>query len=626
MAKQEGHDDSEVGWIEEMPGVVAQKILGNDTPRRHQNIHSPIITLDQQPDAQSGNVRAQRSSNLTEQHCGNDKIEQARGRYGDACVKLFDAKTNRLIRRLEGHPGIVYSTAFSPDGRLIASGSSDKTVRFWDAQTGKLLETLFGHSRKITSLAFSADAKTLVSGSEDDTLKIWDVSGGHLIRTITAYTSGVEGITSVVFSPDGRNVLAGSGTQIKVWESATGKQTLTLETRESHTSGEPGGMQMTWCCGSKVRSVAVSSVGTTIVSAHEDGTIKLWDAGKGELIRVIKGRFPDLRSAVFSPDGKFIATGYNEGDSRIDLWSVQSGKLAATLGEDSDYVRSLSFSNDGRMIVSGHMSGNLKLWNAKTGKLIRQFEQPFSENDQVAFSPDGGRIVSGGENGNVMLWDVYTGKLIWSVIPIDWEAEKRADEEVQKEARASAVLEAERQREIRKADKEATAWEKQVAITLEHFGEPISPLEQHMMEKGEPNKSLVKQSAADASGVWLRLRNNSPLPISFRTDSAYLPRPNCVFKLTNDLSRPGLCEGAEISIQYQIEEANGKRVAYGLDMSFESVLPPGASILFSVARLHLDNGRNIFIRYSYLKENEKHELEEYGTAHRVNFLSSHLPK
>jgi WD40 repeat protein len=105
------------------------------------------------------------------------------------------------------------------------------------------------------------------------------------------------------------------------------------------------------------------------------------------------------------------------------------------------------------MIVTGHMSDDLKLWDAKTGKLIRQFKQPFSEDDRVAFSPNGDRVVSGGENGNVMLWDVQTGKLIWSVIRIDWEAEKRAEEEAQKEGKASAVLEAERKQKIRDAIK-----------------------------------------------------------------------------------------------------------------------------------------------------------------------------
>jgi WD40 repeat protein len=578
-------------------------------------------------EARSGNViwsiKAHGTSGERVTSPDGDLIAE-RGTYGDACVKIFDARTNQLVRRLEGHPGIVYAIAFGSNGKIIASGSSDRTIRFWDAQTGKLLNTLVGHTRKITSLAFSADTKTLVSGSEDDTLKIWDVSDGHLLRSISAYTPGVSGIKSVAFSADGRVVAAGSGTQVRIWDAVTGKQVHTLATNESHTSGEPGGLQMTSCCGSEVRAVAISRDGTLIVSAHDDSTIKLWDARKGELIRTIKGRFPDVCSVVFNADRRFIATGYNEGDSRVDLWSVPSGKLTGTLGKESDYVRSLALSGDSKMIVTGHMSDDLKLWDVKTGKLIRQFKQPFSEDDQVAFSPNGERVVSGGENGNVMLWDVQTGKLIWSVIPIDWEAEKRAEEEAQNEAKAAAILEATRKKKIRDADKETAAWEKHVTITFEHFGEPINSLEQRMMENGEPNKSLIKASAADAQGVWLRLSNNSPMPISFRTDSFYLRRPNCGVKLSNGANGPGLCEGMEISIQYRVEEADGRRVPFGLDLGSESVLPPGASVLFSVARVHLKNGRTILISYSYLKENEKHTLDEYGTAHRVVFRSSQL--
>jgi hypothetical protein len=81
----------------------------------------------------------------------------------------------------------------------------------------------------------------------------------------------------------------------------------------------------------------------------------------------------------------------------------------------------------------------------------------------------------------------------------------------------------------------------------------------------------------------------------------------------------------EVSVQYQIEEADGKGVPYGLDFFSLSILPPGASVLFSVPRVHLENGRTIFINYSYRKEDEKHQLEEYGTAHRVIFRSSELP-
>lgn len=548
-----------------------------------------------------------------------------RGRYGDAVVNLFEARTNQLIRRLEGHPGIIHAIAFSPDGKTIASGSGDRTIKFWDAQSGKLMNTLIGHTSKVTSVAFSADAKTLVSGSEDDTLKIWEVSSGRLLRTITAYGNQINGLSSVAFSPDGKTVIAGSATQIKVWEAATGKQLRTLATHESHTSGEPGGMQMTSCCGSEVRSAIFSPDGSLIASAHDDGTIRLWSLKTNAPIRIIKGRFPDLRALAFSSDGRFIAAGYNEGDSRIDLWSVQSGSLAKQFGEDSDYVRSLAFSPDGRMVVSGHMADDIKLWDAKTGKLLRAFKQPFSEDDQVAFSPDGKRVVSGGENQNILLWDASTGRLLWSLIPIDWNAEQQAKHEAAELAMVEADAKAEHERQTYEANKESVAWQSQVSITFEHFGEPLNSLEQRLLENGDPQKSLAQQSPEAATGVWLRLRNMSPLPISFSTDSFYLPRPNCGVQLSNGKSGPGLCDGREVSIQYQIEDANGKRVPWGIDLSSTSILPPGTSALFSAHLAHLQRGLSIFISYSYLKENEKHELAEYGTDHRVSFRATDLP-
>jgi len=336
------------------------------------------------------------------------------GSYGDAVVKIFDAKTNQLLRRLGGHPGIIYAIAFSADGK-IATGSGDRTIRFWEPQTGALVKSLYGHTEKITSIAFSTDAELLVSGSDDDTVNIWNVSNGRLLRTIMAFTGGIK---SVAVSPDRRFVVAGSGTRIQVWETETGKQITTLETHESHTGPGPHGEEMGWCCGSDVVTVVFSPDGSQLVSAHDDGTIKFWNIEKSEPVQVIKGRFSDVRSVVFSPDGKKIAVGYNESDSRVDLFSVQSGKLISRLGKESDYVHSLAFSNDGKLIVTGHMADDVKLWDARTGKLIRQFKQPYSQGDRVAFSPDGKYIVSGGENQNVMLWDVQTGKLIWSMLAV----------------------------------------------------------------------------------------------------------------------------------------------------------------------------------------------------------------
>ena len=111
---------------------------------------------------------------------------------------------------LEGHTGWVLSVSFSPDGTLIASGSSDDTVKLWDVATGTNIATLQGHTDDVTSVSFSPDGTTLASGADDRTVKLWDVATKQNITTLQEHFYDV---TSVSFSPDGNTV--------KLWDLAS---------------------------------------------------------------------------------------------------------------------------------------------------------------------------------------------------------------------------------------------------------------------------------------------------------------------------------------------------------------------------------------------------------------------
>lgn len=118
-------------------------------------------------------------------------------------------------RTFSGHEGSVVSVAFSPDGKTLASGSSDNTVKLWDVASGGEVRTLSGHTDWARSVAFSPDGRTLASGSGDETVKLWDVASGQEVRTLSGYTRDVW---SVAFSPDGRTLASASSDKtVKLW-------------------------------------------------------------------------------------------------------------------------------------------------------------------------------------------------------------------------------------------------------------------------------------------------------------------------------------------------------------------------------------------------------------------------
>jgi len=124
-------------------------------------------------------------------------------------------------RTLAGHTDWVYSVAFSPDGKLLASGSSDSTVKLWDAATWQVVRTLSGHTYTVMSVAFSPDGTLLASGSSHDTVKLWDVGTGVEVRTLSGHT---DTVLSVAFSPDGTLLASGSmDNTVKLWEIEEGK-------------------------------------------------------------------------------------------------------------------------------------------------------------------------------------------------------------------------------------------------------------------------------------------------------------------------------------------------------------------------------------------------------------------
>ncbi|KAL5531875.1 hypothetical protein ACEPAF_5438 [Sanghuangporus sanghuang] len=345
----------------------------------------------------------------------------------------------QCIKVLEGHSYWVYSVAFSPDRKRIASGSGDCTIRVWDADSGQIVSGPFkGHTKRVNSVVFSSDGKRVASGSNDCTIRVWDVDGGVLaLGPLKGHTGQVR---SVAFSPDGKRIASGSSDKtIRVWDADTGK--AVSDPFEGHTdwvytvvfspngkciaSGSDDKSIRVWDAESgkvvagpfkghsSVCSVDFSQDGTHIVSGSADRMIRVWDIFNKRLLgRPIKGHTDIVRSVMFSPDGKRIASGSD--DSTICVWDADSGELVAgPFKGHVGLVRSVAFSPDGKRIASASNDRTIRIWDAESGTFAPDESQVHSgQVTSVAFSPNGKFIASGSDDHTIRVWDAESGVLV----------------------------------------------------------------------------------------------------------------------------------------------------------------------------------------------------------------------
>ena len=277
--------------------------------------------------------------------------------------RTTDPPTNQPLVR---HSNIVGALAFSPDSRLLATGSHDTTIMLWDVESAQPEGgPLMGHQELISALAFSPDGKILASGSWDDTIILWDVANAAQPVNIGSLVGSSEDVTSLAFSPDGRMLAAGyKGHELPSF-------------------------------------------------THENAVILLWDMDTKQPIgQPLAGHTDAVNSVLFSPNGKSLFSG--SWDTTILEWNVETQQIIGQpfIGH-VDYIYNLSLSTNGKTLASSSSDRTMILWDVATHQPIgQQLTGHNREVISVNFSDQDKTLVTASWDDTIIFWSLEPSKWI----------------------------------------------------------------------------------------------------------------------------------------------------------------------------------------------------------------------
>lgn len=239
----------------------------------------------------------------------------------------------------EGHTKSVNSLSLSPDGKTLATGSSDNTVKLWSFPDGEIRHTLQDRKKVVASVRISADGKWIAAGSYGGRVAVWSLSGQELVG-IKASTNN---LSSVAFSPEGRTLAtSGLGDEIKLWELPTGQPIGILNGHKT-----------------AVGALTFINNGSTLVSLGYEGTLIFWDMTNWQETRRLTPGVPGIRSLAFSADETMLAISM---EGLVQLWSAGDLSLQAELPVSTKVINGIAFSLDGRWIAIGAADKKIRIW------------------------------------------------------------------------------------------------------------------------------------------------------------------------------------------------------------------------------------------------------------------------
>ena len=291
---------------------------------------------------------------------------------------------------LADHKSSVRKVTFSPDGRILASYSTDNTIRLLDTTTGLTKRLLKGFEGRSNSLAISADSKLLAHDLRNGEIQIWRLATEQICRNLVGLSRWGQ-VTAIAFSPNSELIASSNINQskIRLWNLMTTDEPQLLEDYGHYAA---------------VTTLDFSPDGTLLASGSVDKSLLIWGLTSARLPRRFMGHTGTVVSVAFSPDSSLVASA--SPDRTIRVWLLETEIAIHTLRGHEDAASSVCFSPCGTLIVSGSDDGTLRIWDVKTGNTLHKLVQHRNAIKSVAFSPKGRLIASGSDDSTVRLWGV----------------------------------------------------------------------------------------------------------------------------------------------------------------------------------------------------------------------------
>lgn len=303
-------------------------------------------------------------------------------------IHVWAVQSREHLYTLEGYAW-VEAVAFSPDSRILAGGSHEPTIQLWDMLSGECIGTLAGHTTTVRTLSFNAEGTLLASGSDDSTLRLWDMTQFSAYATLHGHQGTVW---SAAFNPAMPLLISAGSDEIVLWDL---EQLRAVQRLHAHQAA--------------VMTMAISPDGRTMASGSYDGLIKLWSLPDAVCYATLSNHHDAVRALAFSPNSDLLASGSE--DQSIRFWNPHNGQQRDVIYEQANRVRALAFSPDGSMLASGSHDQNVRLWHVASRRCLLLFQGYINQLRSMALSPDGRRLALGVAE-RIYLMDAESGEIV----------------------------------------------------------------------------------------------------------------------------------------------------------------------------------------------------------------------